>query len=821
MDVQGSQYHLLHGFGDWSLCLDTASGLTLGALGVDQPRPVPQESSPSDPGSAWEYDDQEGWLRLRRDTPLFRRAGRSAALDPAGRRGAGRDGYGNWYWIDTDRRSIRWRPVAEHTADLWWSVDELHSGCTCAAGSAVPGASFANLTGCPASGAVLSGLAMTTFHYLVTGYVGDGEAGLLLFDLQAGGAPLRLVWPADQPFAPQDLCDLADGGVLVLDAEHSGYVRLDEHFRLRGEETARAGVFAAADDSDAGPAGTVLRYPQPSRPRPYTLAGAAGTALHPVSIEPGPGGSVLVLDADPAAGYSTLYCFDGEVLRWETPLRDVVEVIDPSDATNTSQLYSVLGYDFVYLVAPPATGPLPAPMLYVADSEGDQVVAFALDEDTGELVARDEFLPMRRWAGRALVRSGEGAWYDFGERWVPLAVFTQCQFPSEATLVTEAPTGEVPGESFDSRIPGCVWHRLLLDAFVPTGTWVTLRARASDNLALLPIEPWVAQPVPYLRGAGAELAWRDVWADHRSADTGLPDGMGTYELLVQRVTGRYLQLEVSIGGGGRSSPALQSLRAWYPRFSYAEHYLPAVYTENDGPDRFLERFLANPEGILTAVEERIEHTHLILDPRTARQADLPWLASWFGLALDPLWTEERRRFLIRNIDAFYRRRGTVAGLVAMLRVFFDDTVDESTIFAVGAVPATGSRMRLVERFLTRDVGPAVGPATDGARVRRAAHRFDVQVPNALTPAEVEMVARIVEQGKPAHTWFALQAYEELFVVGRARLGLDTELAYAPRFAPTVLGQTRLGRGYLGHQRPFDITERVVSDRDRLGSWPAL
>src|SRR6185437_5628658 len=115
-----------------------------------------------------------------------------------------------------------------------------------------------------------------------------------------------------------------------------------------------------------------------------------------------------------ATGYSILYCFDEGTLRWTSPLRDIVEVIDPADETNTSQRYSLLGYDFVYLVAPPATGPLAPPMLYVADSEGDQVVAFTLDEQTGELSAQDDFLPLRRWAGRALVRAGEGAWYDFG-----------------------------------------------------------------------------------------------------------------------------------------------------------------------------------------------------------------------------------------------------------------------------------------------------------------------------------------------------------------------------------------------------------------------
>ena len=819
MDVQGSSYHLINGLADWSECFDVDLAGRLGDLWYDEPD-LAGPSGPSgsaQPSSAWEYDRCEGWIRLRRDTPLFRRAGRSEPMDPTARRGAGRDGYGNWYWIDTDQRTIRWLPAAERTADLWWSVDELHRSCTCLT-DPPPSIGFRNLAPCPASGARLSGLTVTTGHYLAAGYVGDGEAGLLLFDLQAGGAPLRLLWPPSDPFSPLDLCELADGALLVLDSAHSCYWRLDEHFRVRGAQRARTGAFRGTDGS--GP----LSYPLEVDPRPYPLAAADGTSLHPISIEPGPGGSVLVLDADPAIGYSILYCFDGETLRWTSSLREIVEVIDPADETNTTTRYSLLGYDFVYLVAPPASGPLTPPMLYVADSEGDQVVAFTLDEQNGELDARDDFLPLRRWAGRALVRAGEGAWYDFGERWIPLAIFTECRFASEATLVTPVPSGALPGEPFDSQQPGCVWHRLLLDAFVPTGTAIGIRARAADEVALLEFEPWVSQPKPYQRSDGAELPWADVWEDRRYSSTPLPPELGTYELLFQSVIGRYCQLEITVSGGGRSSATIRSVRAWFPRFSYVEQYLPAIYAEHDRPDRFLERFLANPEGILTALEEKIEHSHLILDARTAREVDLPWLAAWFGLALDPLWTPARSRFLIRNVDAFYRRRGTVAGLLAILRVFFDDEqqLDRHSIFAVGAVPATsgGARIRLIERFLTRMIGPP-GAAGTELSIRRSAHRFDVQVPALLSADELAMVGRIIEQGKPAHTAFALQPYEELFVVGRARLGLDTELARSLQFTPVVLGQSLLGRGYLGYARPFDIADRMISDRDRLGRLPAL
>lgn len=823
MDVQGSQYHLLNGRPDWSRCVDPSSGLSLGELWTDA-----ADGLPTIP-TGWEYDDPDRVLRLRRDTPLFRRAGRSDLLHPESRRGAGRDGYGNWFWISEDKRRICWLPRTERLASTWWSVDELVKRCTC---DEDPG-TFASVCTCLPPDLTLQGLAVTTHHYLLAGYVvstsattegsstTEAEAGLLVFDLQAGGAPLRMLWP--DTFVPWDLSDTSDGGALVLDRTHSAYWRLDEHLRLPATQASLPIDFAPVDGSDR----VVLTGPvDPTR---TLLRDEDGELIDAISIEPGPEQSVLAMDANPARGFSILYCFDGDALRWQSSLEDVVEVVDPDDPAAAGFRLSVLAHDFVYAVA---GGPLEPPLLYVADAEGNQVIAFTLDPATGVLLPKDDFLPMRRWAERALVRTPDGAYYDFGERWISLQVFSECRFALSATLTTPVEFGAIEGlegDSFDSGIPGCVWHRLLLDAHVPTGTSIRIRARASDDPTLLLLENWLVMPVPYLRSDGSELPWTEPWADRRGDPrdpVDLPDGMGTHELLFQHVIGRYLQLEITFTGGGRSTPLLRSLRAWFPRFSYAEHYLPAVFVEHDGPDRFLERFLANFEGSFTALEERIEHSHLILDPRTARAADLPWLACWFGLALDPLWDEQRRRFLIQHVDRFYRIRGTVAGLVATLRVYLEPVVDEGVFRS--AFSGSGG-IRVVEKFLTRDTGGAAYGAPEGypdpdpeTRVRQAAHRFDVLVPVGLNDADSQMVERIVETAKPAHSAFVLRRYFELFVIGQARLGLDTEIGHAPTFQPMVPGgPPPLAMGYLGYPRPFDIADRVVSDRDRAGALPAL
>lgn len=810
MDVQGSRFHLLDGRPDWDRCVDATARLPLGEVWAGA-------QSPSTAISDWEYDASARALRLRRETPLFRHAGRDEPLVLDDRRGAGRDGDGNWFWIDESRTAIRQLPVGSRVARDWWTSTDLSADCRCAA---TPDAgTFAGVCTCAATVLTLSGLTVTRHQYLLAGYWSSAEAGILVFDLRAGGTPLRMLWPST--FRPWDMADCDDGGALVLDREHAEYWRLDEHLRLRGSRPQRISTFGSGDPGHVEPPPLSSG---PVEPSPIPLRAVDGAPIDAVSIEPGPAGGVLVLGTGSDA--SVVYCFDGAQLRWQTSLSDSIEVSDPR--TSTSSWYSVLGHDMAYLTT---GGPLDGPLLYIADSRGDQVIAFDVDTGTGHLSGRDDFLPLRRWGARAVVRAADELFYDFGERWITVQAFTECRFTATATLTTAAEFADPPGlsgDSFDSGIPGCQWHRLMLDAHVPTGAAVSVRARASDDATLLEDAPWIDQPAPYLRGDGSELPWTDPWADRRGDPRDprpLPAGMGTHELLFQQVFGRYLQLELTATGGGRATPLIRSVRAWFPRFSYVRHYLPAVYAEQDEPARFLERFLANQEGMFTALEEKIEHTHLLLDGRTAPAADLPWLACWFGLALDPQWDETRRRFLIRHVDRFYRLRGTVIGVVAILRAYLEPQLDERVFCS----PLSGAGgVRLIERFLTRDTGGAAygdsGAVTapdPWTRATLAAHRFDVLVPASLAPDSRAMVERIVAAARPAHTAFVLRTFDELFVIGQARLGLDTELCTAPIFSTEYTGMTRLGTGFLGYHRPFDLSDRVVSDRDRVGHLPPL
>jgi phage tail-like protein len=193
-------------------------------------------------------------------------------------------------------------------------------------------------------------------------------------------------------------------------------------------------------------------------------------------------------------------------------------------------------------------------------------------------------------------------------------------------------------------------------------------------------------------------------------------GSSSFELLFQRARGRFLQLRLMISGNGRTTPRLRALRAWYPRFSYLERYLPAAYREDQQSASFLERFLANPEGILTGTEDRIAGAQALFDVRSAPSETLQWLASWFGVALDPAWDEAQRRLFIRHAMDFFQYRGTARGLRMALRLALERCADES-LFTDPDDPLRAS-VRIVELFRSRSApGVFSGDASEEIGIR--------------------------------------------------------------------------------------------------------
>ncbi len=102
---------------------------------------------------------------------------------------------------------------------------------------------------------------------------------------------------------------------------------------------------------------------------------------------------------------------------------------------------------------------------------------------------------------------------------------------------------------------------------------------------------------------------------------------------------------------------------------------------------------------------------MLLHPQTVPADWLDWLASWFDLALDPMWDEARRRLFLANAMQFFAARGTMRGVEIALRFVLDTCVDAS-VYTDTRPPALATA-RIVESFRTRQTpGVVFGDPTD-------------------------------------------------------------------------------------------------------------
>jgi phage tail-like protein len=170
------------------------------------------------------------------------------------------------------------------------------------------------------------------------------------------------------------------------------------------------------------------------------------------------------------------------------------------------------------------------------------------------------------------------------------------------------------------------------------------------------------------------------------------------------------------------------------------------------------------------------------------------------------------------------------GARTRLRPSLDDEEFEDLLYEYALSPQRPSKVRIVERYLTRggrrrQAGDASGGVEEPPPAAEApdayAHQFSVLVPEELTPEEEAMTRRVAELEKPAHTNFDVRRYWDFFRVGEGRLGIDTLLGEESRFVEMILGRSYVSEGYLRASHPADVAGRLVSDRDRLGKLPSL
>ncbi len=707
MDANGTKFHLLLGKPDWERARPGArewarrTSRPIGSLGELWKRSAEDAELTS---LRWDSESYE----LTLPPQLFQFAPSPKDKPPRlpDRRGAGRDRYGNWYWIAEDEKEILVNSAGSGATTHFWSAFADSGGCEPASQLG----EFAPVESTPkVADLKLRGLAVTEDHYLVAGVL--NPAGLMVFDLHAGGNPVQMIWPAEVQFAPYDFAPRPGGGVLILDRDPGNLLKgmrywvLDRHFnvlaRNQDEVDLNAGVVEPFQPVSGEP-----RKPQTRMfPRGITLDSASPlAALDAISIESLPDHTVLILDRDEESGFSQIYRYGFEGQLGEPVGTSVVKALI-TDAGPAE--FKLVAHDFAFVAEHESNGKIVPDRLYVVEEKGNQSFVFNVSLSDGqlELEPLQAYLPMRLFGGKGLVAAGEQPWYDFSDRWIPLVEQPRPRFETEATLETP---------EFDGGEPDCKWHRLMIDGRIPPESKVEVWTRASNDKQDLPFTEWQQEPGLYRRRDGSELPFASI---RGAAAVSAAAEYATWELLFQRARGRFIQIKLRLSGNGRTTPRLRALRAYYPRFSYLDHYLPAVYREDAQSASFLDRFLANIEGFYTSIEDRIAAVQVLVDFRSAPGEYLDWLAGWFGIVLDPSWGDLKRRQFIRHAMDFFQYRGTIHGLKTALRLALEDCADES-VFDVGrSFDYQRDSIRIIENYRARRTpGSVLGdPTSVGAQ----------------------------------------------------------------------------------------------------------
>jgi phage tail-like protein len=257
---------------------------------------------------------------------------------------------------------------------------------------------------------------------------------------------------------------------------------------------------------------------------------------------------------------------------------------------------------------------------------------------------------------------------------------------------------------FDGGSPETCWHRLYLEAAFPPGcgavVWLatgdTRRPPAAGDERWQP-HVFGNAPMPPAPGAVPRAAWLSQPSEI-PFHPGLlhcppvPQACGLFTALIQRAAGetrslrgRYLWVRVELHGDGRSTPDIAAVRAYASRFSYVQQYLPELYREASGD--FLERFVGNFEGVLTALEDKVAAAYVLTHPAAAPEPALPWLASWIDALPPPAMPAARCREWLKAAPYLQRRRGTPGGLRLALELATGGRMLRVPTAALGGPPA--------------------------------------------------------------------------------------------------------------------------------------
>ncbi|MEM6597433.1 MAG: phage tail protein [Cyanobacteria bacterium P01_D01_bin.36] len=176
------------------------------------------------------------------------------------------------------------------------------------------------------------------------------------------------------------------------------------------------------------------------------------------------------------------------------------------------------------------------------------------------------------------------------------------------------------------------------------------------------------------------------------------------------------------------------------------NYLPDIYRNVDFVGRFLKIF----ESAFEPTVDILDHQWAYLDPLTAPQSMLPFLAHWVAWSFDGPLSLAQQRVLIRYAMEIYRWRGTRRGLRFYLHLASGLPLDEHL---------SNEADKSIEIYENFSQGHILGKTVLGRSTILGGNRpyhFCVRLhPTADTPLDETLIRTIIDQEKPAFSSYDL------------------------------------------------------------------
>jgi phage tail-like protein len=200
-----------------------------------------------------------------------------------------------------------------------------------------------------------------------------------------------------------------------------------------------------------------------------------------------------------------------------------------------------------------------------------------------------------------------------------------------------------------------------------------------------------------------------------------------------------------------STHSVIDLRIQVKRIAEIMQYLPELYHNDDFTNRFLMLF----ESFWKPISGQLDNISSYFDPYLTPPEFLPWLGSWFGLAMEEDLPTERKRELLANVVPIFDCTGTRQALTTLLRIYSGcevkivEHIDKN--FVLSAATHLGYQIALGKDNLPHsfDVTLTLSP--------------DLQAMKKESPVQFQQFRRrienVIDTYKPAHTAYRLYLVE--------------------------------------------------------------